>query len=535
MEIKRNFDVIVVGAGMAGLSGAAYLCKNGYDILLLEKNSEVGGLVGSFERNGFHFDAGARALENSGVIFPMLKQLGMKMEFVKNEISIGLEDDFIILKDIESIDDYRKLLERHFPGNIEDISAIIKEIRKVVGYMEVIYGIDNPLFSDSMDDPDYLFRTILPWLVRYQINIKKAMRLNLPIKEYLGKYTKNQALIDFISQHFFAKTPTFFALSYFGLYLDYHYPIQGTGDLALKLRDYIVENGGTIVTDTRVDRINIDDKKIVTSTGEEYGFKKLVWAADNKALYDSIDSADPITNMAVEKHKIRTARAKGGDSVLSVFLSVDKDSEYFGSISSPHVFYTPTKAGISSIDAMPETGSATKDQILRWLHDYLCNTTYEISIPNLRNPWLAPENQTGLIVSTLMDYRLIEHIAATGWYEQFKEFAINEIVNVLERSLYPGLGERIVEQSCATPLSIANHCGSFEGAITGWSFENHPLPCVSDLKKIAKAVETEFPDILQCGQWTFSPSGVPVSIITGKLASDRIAKGLGAKKGDKDV
>ncbi|MGL4548669.1 MAG: hypothetical protein ACRCUV_12250 [Eubacterium aggregans] len=44
------------------------------------------------------------------------------------------------------------------------------------------------------------------------------------------------------------------------------------------------------------------------------------------------------------------------------------------------------------------------------------------------------------------------------------------------------------------------------------------------MRKITKAVETPFEDILQCGQWTFSPSGLPVSISTGKIAANRCCK-----------
>ena len=55
------------------------------------------------------------------------------------------------------------------------------------------------------------------------------MRLSQPVAEYLAKFTTNKALVDVIAQHFFQDTPTFFALSYFSLYLDYCYPKGGTG------------------------------------------------------------------------------------------------------------------------------------------------------------------------------------------------------------------------------------------------------------------------------------------------------------------
>ncbi|WP_217181924.1 phytoene desaturase family protein [Streptomyces sp. AC495_CC817] len=49
---------IVIGAGVAGLATAGLLAKEGYDVLVLEKNTAVGGRAGSLERDGFRFDTG---------------------------------------------------------------------------------------------------------------------------------------------------------------------------------------------------------------------------------------------------------------------------------------------------------------------------------------------------------------------------------------------------------------------------------------------------------------------------------------------
>jgi phytoene desaturase len=51
--------VVVVGGGIAGLATAALLASRGHRVDLLEKNDELGGRVGAFERDGFRFDTGA--------------------------------------------------------------------------------------------------------------------------------------------------------------------------------------------------------------------------------------------------------------------------------------------------------------------------------------------------------------------------------------------------------------------------------------------------------------------------------------------
>jgi phytoene dehydrogenase-like protein len=144
----------------------------------------------------------------------------------------------------------------------------------------------------------------------------------------------------------------------------------------------------------------------------------------------------------------------------------------------------------------------------------------------LRDPSLAPAGKTGLIVSLLFDYQLTKQIEEMGWYEDFKAFCENCILNTLEASIYPGLKNAILQKFSSTPVTMAKIAGNSEGAITGWAFSNHPMPAESRLPKITNAVRTPVPGVLQAGQWTYSPSGLPTSILTGKLAADRVIKEL---------
>ena len=122
-----NYDAIVVGGGAAGLTAAAYLAKSGYATLLCEKENKLGGLVNAFSRNGFVYDGGIRAMENSGVLFPMIKQLGLDIEFVRNNISIGVEDRVIRITSVDNIEDYQNLLGHFYPQSKDEIAEIIEQ------------------------------------------------------------------------------------------------------------------------------------------------------------------------------------------------------------------------------------------------------------------------------------------------------------------------------------------------------------------------------------------------------------------------
>jgi phytoene dehydrogenase-like protein len=210
------------------------------------------------------------------------------------------------------------------------------------------------------------------------------------------------------------------------------------------------------------------------------------------------------------------------------FLSVNLEKSYFEKISTGHFFYTPRREGLSQAGKAPMNRSWK--EIQEWLARFFALTTYEISIPALRDSSLAPQGKTGLIVSVLFDYGLTKYINEKGWYQKFKDLAENLTLETLEKSIYPGISGALIDKFSSTPLTLEQITGNTEGAITGWAFTNNPNPAENQLINISRAVNTPIPGIFQAGQWTFSPSGFPVSLITAKLAADKILNNLKKQK-----
>jgi phytoene dehydrogenase-like protein len=522
-----TYDVIIVGSGVAGLTAAAYLSKSGFSTLVCEKESTCGGLVSSFERHGFIFDGGIRALENAGALFPMLRKLGIDIEFVKNPISLGIEDKIIKFESVQSVDQYKDLLISLFPQSKDEISEIIKSILKIMEYLDIQYEIDNPLFLDFKNDREYFIKKVFPWMFKYLITVQRIEALNKPVVEYLREFTKNQELLDTICQHFFTDTPAFFALSYIKLFLDYYYPKGGTGTLIDKFVQFIKDHDGKILTNTEIISIDLDKKTISDISQKTYSYRQLIWAADQKRLYKSIN-VDIITDERIRNRftakRNSLAVKSGNNSVFTLFVSLDLDKSYFEKIATGHFFYTPSREGQSKAGNVPLNESW--ETIKVWLDKFFALTTYEISIPVLRDSTLAPVGKTGLIISMLFDYGLTKYIYDQGWYQRFKGYSESRILEILNDSVYPGMSNAVIEKFSSTPLTIQQMTGTTDGAITGWAFTNHPIPAEHKLLRIAKASSTGLPGIFQAGQWSFSPSGFPISIITGKLAADGAAKGL---------
>jgi phytoene dehydrogenase-like protein len=168
--------------------------------------------------------------------------------------------------------------------------------------------------------------------------------------------------------------------------------------------------------------------------------------------------------------------------------------------------------------------SASKKEIKAWVETYCNLSTYEISIPSLRDKNLSPEGKTSLIISFLFEYDLVRLVHDAGWYDEFKLLVEENMIKTLDRTLFNGLLEEPELQFSFSPLSIENQFGNSEGGITGWTLEQ-PSPVVNKLKKIASSVKTAIPDIFQCGQWAYSPAGIPTAILTGWYAADAICAG----------
>ncbi len=530
--LDSTYDTIIVGGGIAGLTATAFLAREGQKVLLVEKNRELGGLVNSFSRNGFHFDAGVRALEDAGIILPMLKDLNIELEVVKSPVSLGVENEILHIENIESLSEYSDLLKKFYPESGDEIDKVVKTIRKIMKHMDVLYGIENPLFKDLKRDTSFIFKKLLPWMPRFLFTVGKINRMQIPVEDYLNSVISNPSLRDIIAQHFFKNTPTFFALSYFSLYLDYFYPKGGVGKLSESLKDKVIELGGEIKTGSIINKVIPSEKIAVDEKGNSYKYKNLIWAADLKTLYRITEtenlSPEVITNF--EETKVKIFRNKGGESVFTLFLEIDEPLESFRRIANGHFFYTPSRKGLGEThrkelyDLLGNFDNISKQQVLDWLDKFLTLNTFEISIPGLKDKELAPPGKTGMIISFLADYELFKKIEEAGWIEEFVSEIESRVLSVISESVYPMLKDKVMARFSFSPLSYHNRTASSEGAIVGWEFQKD-MPVINKIQIADRSVFTPLPSVYQAGQWAYSPAGVPMSILTGKIAANRVLKG----------
>lgn len=85
-----NKRIVVVGAGIAGLTAAYFLKQEGHDPIVLEKSNRVGGRMITDVVNGFTIDCGAQFLMTSyPILMDLVNKLGMSSNFIETSPYLG--------------------------------------------------------------------------------------------------------------------------------------------------------------------------------------------------------------------------------------------------------------------------------------------------------------------------------------------------------------------------------------------------------------------------------------------------------------
>lgn len=518
MKKKETFDydVIIVGSGISGLTCAGYLTTYGKRVLVLEQDSQVGGYFAGFWKNGYYFDAGVRAFESSGLVLPMFEHLGIrdKIELEKSKVVFVFPDTTLEMNDFEGIDAYFSWLTSKFPEDAEGLKKIHDYSSQISDLLTSLAGMSASLFKPSLKSffmiPVTLFHTL-----QFLNKLRKIRFLfSIPFMDILEKNLHNRNLINIISQKFFVGTPGYFGLGYIQMFMDYYYPAGGISSVTNALKKMIETKGGVVLCNKRVDEIIVEKKKargVILRDGTRISAKAVVHAGDGKWLYEKMLPETAANPKTVENVK----NATPCESNFSVFLGLDIPPEDLPFQGCHHVFYTPDY-----------TGTTFEDRYTNM--DYFKHVIQEISVPALVSKSLAPEGKSGVELSAVAVPEFADNWkrtkeSSTAEYEALKTKCADDMIDNLEK-IIPGVRNRIECIEVGTPYTNERITMNSGGSITGWTLEKEKSFKVGILSGKFSFYKKPLKNLYHIGHWAFAPGGVPTCVLGAKLAAGKLKK-----------
>ena len=277
--LEKEYDVVIIGAGIGGLICACYLVKQGLKVLIVEQHSIPGGYCTSFMKKGFSFDVGVHYLGaiKKGVLGKILNEL-----------------DLLKKLNLKPVDPSYKLIMPDFEVLIKgEINSAISEFVKI--------------FPKEKDNLSHFFNFILNenvlTIYTHVKNLTFYDLVNMFFQNSKLKSTLNVLLANIgISSSKAAAFSTIILLREYVFDIAY-YPERGMQILPDSCIQLISDNGGDVLLSTKVDTVIFKDNEIDgvrLSNGREIRSKIVVSNADVSHTF-----CDLINKDTPEKEKIK--------------------------------------------------------------------------------------------------------------------------------------------------------------------------------------------------------------------------------------
>ncbi|MCX8159990.1 MAG: NAD(P)/FAD-dependent oxidoreductase, partial [Candidatus Saccharicenans sp.] len=454
-----RYEVIVVGAGLGGLTCAAALARKGARVLVLEKDLHPGGTSYVFRRGSFQFPMGPLSFSYPGYVSSLLSYLGLRepLEFKRNHFQLITPTIDLVYS--RPLDELREELTRIFPTESRGLKRFYQELRPAMKLVHDLY----------LWCPYYLPRklnSVQEKLVKSEYTESRRARLANFSKttsgDFLRKYLKNQGLVNFLGSMGTAEP----VMSFLTLALMWHimsvegiwYPSWGIHGISDRLARVIREAGGELYFGLPAKKIVIQDglaRGVITEDNTLVGADWVVSNADYKTTFLELVEPNSLETDFVDK--IKTTPYTGSE--LCVYLGLNPARCDFSRMRATHLFYSPGQKRDGQ-DEADELNLENKEiEICRWTDN---------------EPTQAPGSYAGLVLRVDLSY---DHFARfrTGEKKRLPEYKAHKtalalkLVRIVEQVL-PGLSEAIELMEVATPLTYQDWGHRYRGSIAGWSW-----------------------------------------------------------------
>ena len=322
--MKKEYDVIVIGAGNAGLVSALTLQKQNKKVLLLESGRFVGGLSASFVRGEFTFDTNFDDFllygngEERGIITSLFERLAIVDQL--HPIKRATTFKIYTLNDKKEyefpfgVNEFLAKMEDYVAGSqksVKEFLQISKEVYEAcLNIMEMKGKMDFTLLEEKYPKFLEMASLSLEEGLKFLKIPRKAAQLLSGCWLLLGSPVHK---VSFVTYAF-----SFYAFLSFGGYgLE-----ESSHDISLILSEEFLKYGGTLKCLNEVREIMVENNEVVgvvTTKNEQFYSKKIVADISPTKVYGSL-----IKDNVPLKAKTLTSNRLLGALPVTVFLGLDK-------------------------------------------------------------------------------------------------------------------------------------------------------------------------------------------------------------------
>ncbi|MCK5134568.1 MAG: NAD(P)/FAD-dependent oxidoreductase [Bacteroidales bacterium] len=457
MTKSNQFDAVIIGSGLGGLSCAAAFARQGFKPLVLEQHNRPGGYATTFRRpGGFVFDVSLHSTavgERNGIhnLIPGFPEI-TDVEFLPHpNLYRVIYPDYDIRVPQRNIKEYISILSGHFPEEQEGIKGIIDDMQGISGDIRKISNAGGKVdMSQFPVDFPYLFKSYSnTWGDMVDERIKNP-KLKAIISAQWGYYGLPPSLL---SSYYYA-LPAIGYLSRGG-----YYPRGKSQKISNALVQYIKERGGEVMLKTKVEKILTKEQTaygVKTDKGEEFTGKVVI---SNANAYDTFQ------------------KMLNEEEYLSDYLK--KLDEFNVSLSSFQIFLglkddLVGAAGITDSEIFYETGYDMDESYHAAKKADVDNCGIGLTLYDNIYKGYSPQGKNTLNILTLQGYSHWEKFESDYFsgsktaYKREKERMADILIKRIEKSLLPGLSEAIEVKEIGTPLTNVRYTSNYRGAIYGW-------------------------------------------------------------------
>lgn len=485
--------MIIVGAGISGLSTGFYAQLNGFKTKIFEMHSIPGGLCAAWIRKGYTFDISMHLLSGSkgGPFFQMWDELGVlkDQEFHYHE-TMNFIDGMNHKIDLSS--DPVKLKDQMLAISPDDADLINEFIR--------LYSGPDFMKAFTLDPPELvgfwgklrMFSAMLPMIRIYNKYNK------LTLQEFVTRFKD-----PFLGQalRFGVDTPGWPMIRYPMVTMagfnkvgvtDAGNPRGGSFHVVSGIAKRYQELGGEIIYRKKVKDIIIEDGKakgFVLEDGTGHKADIVIWAADgHHLLFDILqEKYNDVITKKMYREWIPT------QPLVHVCFGVNMD-----------LCHEPGRI-VRELEQPVIVGGREFKWISIIMHNF--------------DPTAAPAGKTSLEVWYAADYDYWENLYMDKTaYETEKKRIAGLTADELDKK-WPGFKEAIEVIDVATPMTYVRYTGNWKGSPDGWyvTVENFMF---QNMKRSLPGLN----DLYMVGQWTAPYTGTVMAALSGRQVVQLLCK-----------